>query len=362
MVANPAPYIFITVSNDTPCIGEVVELVDSSIYAPTSWEWLIEPSTFQFVNGTTSSSQNPEIEFLNQGFYNVTLTAYNQNGNSSRLFENVINVRGIAPNYVLDMEDGTPGYFTLWDTIKSQSAVDHRASNNSQFGIHFHGDPIPTGWKGSPTDGTPDQAWAQNLTFQAEAHLCGIDARNLTNLKLAFDLRQTYSLGPKYSWFRVLVNGNPIQSWEGITDYNPETAGDDQWKRVEYDLSAFAGQIFDVTLQACNRFSDRVKGQGDNVFIDNLEITINVPVIEVLKQSGNILIYPNPSNGNINIIVPKELIDSNIEIINSEGKIIQNTDITGNLLNLTGLPSGLYFARVINKSGVSTVKFIVTGI
>lgn len=364
VVTNPNPYIFASFSDSLPCIAETVQLHDSSLYGPTSWEWVIEPSTFEFVNGSTSTTQNPEVQFLKHGHYNITLSATNVNGLTSKLFENAINVQGIAPNYTLDMEDGNSEYFILWDTIKSQSATDHRAANNSTFGIHFHGDPVPTGWTGSATNGTAEQAWNENRAFQAEAHVCGVDARNLTNLKLAFDLKQTYSLGPKFSWFRVLVNGNPIASWEGIINYNAQTPGSDQWKRVEYDLTSFAGQVFDITLQGCNRFSDKAQGEGDNVFIDNLEITINVPVKEIVKAEKSILIYPNPSTGNISIDFSNILSGAKIEVVNAQGMIIENTSFTTNgsqyQMDLEGLAPGLYFVKVTDMNSVFVEKFLIS--
>ncbi|HLN53098.1 MAG TPA: S8 family serine peptidase [Lentimicrobium sp.] len=364
VVTNPSPYVFVSVSNNSPCIGETVQLTDSSLYAPTSWEWAIEPETYEYLNGSTSASQNPEVQFLAQGLYNITLTAYNGNGMTSKLYENAVNVQGVAPNYILNMEEGTSEYFVLWDTVKSQSAVDHHAANNSTYGIHFHGDPVPTGWAGSASGGTPEQAWNENLAFQSEAHLCGVDARNLTNLKLAFDLRQTYSVGPRFSWFRVLVNGNPVASWDGTVNYNPATATQDPWKRVVYDLTPFAGQVFDITLQACNRFSYKGQGEGDNVYIDNVEITINVPVTEINKQEKEILVYPNPSAGDVTIDLTGVSDGSALEITNAQGKMVYHTTILNesNNLKLSGdmLTPGLYFIKITDKQTVSVGKLLIT--
>lgn len=363
VVANPTPYVFAHFSDSLPCIGATVVFSDSSLYDPTAWEWAIEPDTYEFVNGSNSSSQNPEVQFLKQGYYNVILNATNVNGVTGKLFENAINVQGVAPNYTLDFEDGNSEYFILWDTIKSQSAVSPRAANSSSFGMHFHGDPVPTGWKGSATGGTSEQAWNENKAFQAEAHLCGVDARNLTALKLGLDLRQTYSLGPKFSWFRVLANGQPVASWDGIVDYNPETSNQDPWKRVYYDLSAFTGQIFDITLQACNRFSYKTQGQGDNVYIDNIELTINVPVEKIETASRNILIYPNPSNGNATVSIMNLSGAANLEVINAQGKIIKSIPVQNNSmnsqLNLEGLVPGLYFVKVTSKSDVYIEKLLI---
>lgn len=364
VVANPTPYIFTIISDSLPCIAENITLWDSSLYNPTSWEWTIEPSTYQFVNGTTSSSQNPQVEFLRQGYYDITLSATNQNGAGSRIFENAVHVQGIAPPYYLDMEDGTAQYFVLWDTLKSQSAIDLRAANNSSYGIHFHGDPIPVGWKGTPTGGTPQQAWNENLAFQGEAHLCGVDARGFTNVKLALDLRQTYSLGQKYSWFRVLVNGNPVADYEGNIDFNPLTAGEDPWKRVQFDLSQYAGSVFDITLQACNRFSDKVQGQGDNVFIDNIEIVNSVPVVALNDSDTQLTVFPNPANSIVNVFVANITENSILEVRDTRGKLVYQSELTSNADNQTlqirNLASGFYLVRVLTGNQIFVTKLIVS--
>jgi len=361
---TPFPYIFMGIYDSLPCIAEVVALHDSSLYEPVSWEWSIEPASYAFVNGTSSISQNPEVVFLRQGHYNITLSATNSNGTASMLFKNAIHVQGVIPPYVLNMEDGTSGYFILSDTIKSQSNIDLRAAHNSTLGIHFHGDPVPVGWKGSPTAGTAEQAWGQNSAFHSKAHLCGVDARGFTNVKLAFDLRQTYSLGPRYSWFRVLVNGIPVADFEGNVNYNPTTAGDDPWRRVQFDLSQFTGAVFDISLQASTRFSDKTQGQGDNVFIDNIEIVNSIPVIPIENPSQGIQLYPNPSKGEVTIVTSGIDGVSQVEILNAMGEVVHKHLTTdshqGKVINISSLSVGLYVVRVKNSKGEFSSKLIVS--
>lgn len=368
VTATPAPYIIMSVSDTLPCIAEAITLTDNSLYQPTSWEWSIEPSGFEFVNGTSASSQNPDVIFLNQGYYSINLTAFNQNGQSSAQLSDAINVRGITPPYSFTFEDGTSEYFVLWDTIKSQSGIHIRAANNSTRGIHFQGDPVPTGWKGSPTGGTPEQVWNENRIFQSEASICGVDARSFTNgVKLELDLKQTYSLGDKYSWFRVLVNGSPIADYSGKVNFNPVTAGSDPWQRLEFDLTPYAGEVFDLTLQGCARFSDKVQGEGDNILIDNVVITGSVPVKMISSESNGISVFPNPATDKINVRVSGITRQSKIEIISSNGNVMYR----GYLLPGTEvfeyptdkLAPGLYLIRVL-KNSISEVstKVLVTGV
>ncbi|HDO27392.1 MAG TPA: PKD domain-containing protein [Bacteroidetes bacterium] len=70
---------------DTRTIGlnQTVHFTDISTENPTSWSWSISPSDYVFVSGTSSSSQNPQVQFIKSGSYDVTLTASNTAGNDT---------------------------------------------------------------------------------------------------------------------------------------------------------------------------------------------------------------------------------------------------------------------------------------
>ncbi|MFH1119468.1 MAG: S8 family serine peptidase [Bacteroidota bacterium] len=362
---TPVPYIMIAASDSIPCLGSPITLYDQSLYAPTSWEWSISPSSYELVNGTTLNSQNPEVKFMVPGPYSINISAWNANGVASMSYTDFIHSTGAVPSYTIDLEDGTTGYFTLWDTIKSQSAVDSRSANQSAKSIHFHGDPVPTGWKGSPTAGTPDQAWVENRQFQAEAYICGVDATGMENVAIEFDLRQTYSLGPRYSWFRVLVNGSQVPDDNGIMDFNPVTAGADPWQRLTFDLTAYAGSIFDITLQACNRFSYHIQGEGDNVFVDNVSIINTTSVEKKNADKADLNVYPNPSNGEITLTVGNLKGEVDLSVISLLGNIVyhaQRLTANGTLsqkLDLSHLPSGIYVISVKNGKQRLNQRFVI---
>ncbi len=349
---TPAPYVGIGASDTLPCISSTVVLNDLSLYSPNAWEWSITPSSFELVNGSSLNSQNPEVRFMLPGPYSVSLSVWNENGVSSMSFIDFIKAKGAVPSYSVDLEDGTPGYFTLWDTIKSQSAVDARSANQSTKSIHFHGDPVPTGWKGSPTAGTPDQAWIENRQFQSEAQMCGVDATGMLNVALELDLRQTYSLGPRYSWFRVLVNGAQVPDDQGVLDFNPTTTGADPWQRLTFDLTAFAGSVFDITLQACNRFSYHVQGEGDNVFVDNISIINTTSVSEQAHEETGVKVYPNPSDGEFTLQVNNLKGIIGLKVVSLLGNVVYTAGdikVNGSLskaIDLSFLPAGIYFLSV----------------
>jgi len=76
----------------TPNAGQTVTFTDLSTYDPFSWSWDITPATFTYVGGTSSSSQNPQVQFNEIGHYTIELTATNIYGSDAELKPNYINI------------------------------------------------------------------------------------------------------------------------------------------------------------------------------------------------------------------------------------------------------------------------------
>ncbi|MBN2172896.1 MAG: PKD domain-containing protein [Bacteroidales bacterium] len=90
--ANIPPVANFQADNTAPGIGQTVNFTDLSSEDPTSWSWSFNPSTVTYVGGTSSSSQNPQVQFNNLGYYSVTLVAGNAYGSDSETKNNYINV------------------------------------------------------------------------------------------------------------------------------------------------------------------------------------------------------------------------------------------------------------------------------
>lgn len=276
VTATPTPYIQFEPGATMGCIYETVSFVDNTLYNPLTWNWVFQPATYQFVNGTTATSQNPEVIFTAPGSYNVIVTSTNANGSSTLTLTDYFVMDGIILPFEEDFESGISDHLKLSSNSRAYIKVDSRSAASGTFGLHFTGASSPTGWVGSPTGTTPQQAWNSNIDFQAFAKVCNIDATSVGSLTLKFDLRQTFSVGNKSSWLRVLVNDTiQIADNTGTSNFTPTTNTDPFVNRV-FDLSQFAGTAFSLTFQSSCRLHDMIIAQGDNVFIDNI----------VLESSG----------------------------------------------------------------------------
>jgi len=76
---------------------DTINLIDKSTNNPNQWDWTITPSaTVQYVDGTSASSQNPKVQFSQNGLYSVTLKVTNPLGNNSKTFANYISINTLG--------------------------------------------------------------------------------------------------------------------------------------------------------------------------------------------------------------------------------------------------------------------------
>ncbi len=82
--SGPLPVAEFSANQTNIPAGTTVAFTDASTECPTNWSWTVSPTNgWNFANGTTASSTNPEITFTSVGTYTVTLVAENSNGLSA---------------------------------------------------------------------------------------------------------------------------------------------------------------------------------------------------------------------------------------------------------------------------------------
>ncbi|RMB56159.1 T9SS C-terminal target domain-containing protein [Dokdonia sinensis] len=88
---------------------------------------------------------------------------------------------------------------------------------------------------------------------------------------------------------------------------------------------------------------------------DDQELSVTDNVL-----ADNISVYPNPTNGDLNISSSRSFGRLNISVINVAGQQVLSTTIEGvnGTLNSTKLPSGIYFAEISSNQGSTVIKFI----
>lgn len=104
------PLVAVPIANftATPTMGAPplnVQFTDTSMFTPTSWSW-------NFGDGSTSTSQNPLHTFATEGAFNVTLTATNSAGSNT-----------IIQYYFVVAETAAPVSLVGWDPARCNAGL-----------------------------------------------------------------------------------------------------------------------------------------------------------------------------------------------------------------------------------------------
>lgn len=281
------------------CAGDVIAFFDASSPANiTAWNWNVTPATVAFVGGTGPTSQNPEIQFNDLGQYTIELEITTPYGNSSITKTDYISVVASSIPFSDDFDAGYTDNFLMEDAQLSDIYIGAGGTNGTNC-LVFTGGDQNAGWNGNQNNTSANQAWNQNVTHHSRAYTCEIDATSHPSLILSFDLRETYSYGRVYTWFRVLINDTvQIEDFNGDMNFNPNSESNDPFETKSFDLSNWGGTVFTLTLQAACKYNDTYYGSnqfGNNyVYVDNLSVTDYVPIVNdvgvtsVIQPTGGI--------------------------------------------------------------------------
>lgn len=109
-----APSANFTASTTLPCQSQTVTFTDQSTGTPTAWSWSFTPATVIYVNGTSATSQNPQVQFTALGNYTVSLTATNAVGNNTHTKTNYIQVNTANADFVANPTTVVVNYSTVF--------------------------------------------------------------------------------------------------------------------------------------------------------------------------------------------------------------------------------------------------------
>ena len=85
---------------------------------------------------------------------------------------------------------------------------------------------------------------------------------------------------------------------------------------------------------------------------------------EIVNEDAELtfLLFPNPATDKINLLVPNELLNSTLQIVDALGRIVYTEDINSVKLEISTnrFSSGYYFVRIRNEKKIYTQKLILS--
>jgi hypothetical protein len=128
------------------------------------------------------------------------------------------------------------------------------------------------------------------------------------------------------------------------------------WKLENIDLTSYSS--FSKILIRFIAISDH----GNNLYVDDINISNTPLVIEDPILFDKVTVYPNPTNGLMNVFIPSSQHATDISICNLLGEEMISSAITNTSqvsLDVSSQGNGMYFVKVISEKGMEMVPFVL---
>jgi len=359
------PGVDFEADKDFVCTNEAVKFTDHTTVRPNQWQWEFSPSTVTFVNETDLNSQNPEVVFNEAGNYSVTLTAWNLNGSANLTIEDMVIAGGYIPYFKETFED---------NGFASQNWTVENPDNDITWSIYEVGGTTPGNMAAGINFGIYYEMGERDRLISPPFNLEGLSSAALefrhAYAKRHFEITDSLIIYVSddcaNTWTRVFAAGEDgtgnFATHEQVDEFWPEVYED--WcgagwgaNCIDIDLTPWAGQP-DIRI-AFESYS----AYGNPLFIDNVTISQYVDVDEI-ETSEDITVYPNPTTGNFNVIIPENIEIDNIQLVNHIGQVVYFKDIDHSAKSFEirpqeGLSSGIYFLKSQGEGNLYINKVII---
>lgn len=356
---NLSPIADFASTETSICSNGTVTFSNQSVNVTSGTEWTFEGGIPEF-----STESDPTVTYPVSGEYPVELKVFNGDLADSIVVNDYVNVLASNPvPFTEDFEEQNsdlagwevtgPGNVSGW-------ALNEDVGFQSEQSIFIENFQTPTNDQfrltGELLDLTPlDTALLTMRVAYAEKLNSGYEALRVF---MSSDCGETWTLK------KVFTSSNALPSVEPTNSYfTPEDAG--AWNYHVVDNI----QPEERTAQVRFRFAFYSNG-GNNIYIDDINVTSEnvLTTGESIPFGGSAAVYPNPSQGQINIdleMVKKDeielfLMDSGGRLILSDGPMLINEGKNHLKLSLEGMAEGTYILEVAGRSGILHEKIVLT--
>ncbi len=347
VVPNTAPPVAAFSSNyvaGTCVAANTYTFTDQSTGTPTSWRWTVSPAAgASFVNGTSSTSPNPQIAFSATGYYAVTLVATNSNGSSTSAPSSLL-IQVPCLNYCASSGgySGAPAASALWITNVSVSPVatggtafSNTTANSATGYTFFSNQSVPLQAGATQTIlVTANQSYAHRTTIWIDYNHDGIFSNT------------TGATGEMV--YNNLVN----QALASVSVVVPSTIGTTRM-RVEVVGNANTANPCAVSM-------------GD-AEVEDYPVNVTVLATQQAQALPALSVSPNPSpDGRLLVQVSDAGAAGSydLEVTNVLGarlltQALRLSPAAPASLDLGALPAGLYLLRLTNAQGQTALRRVV---
>lgn len=342
------------------CLNENVTLTNLTSGGALTYSWSILPNVgWSYINGTDSSSVNPQITFSVADQYSVTLEATNLLGTDIETHTNSIQVGGIHPPFFEDFESvNTQELWTIenpdggitWDfeTVGGNSGLTAASVNNHDYGAADNA--VVPDHLISPTINLEGYTSA-TLEFEYSYRRYSPFYRDSLSIWISTDCGS--------SWIRLASydengSGSYATGPDLTSDWTPAVDGD--WCNdagsptcPSIDLTAYVGMI-DIRIRFTN-----LSGWGNDLYIDNVNVTgLGNSTLSYSSNQSNVTCFGS-FTGIANVSASGGT--APYTFVWSDGTTTGDSVAHNSVLS--GLAAGIYSCTVQDAVGASTIAYFL---
>ena len=326
------------------CSGDSLYFQDYSYHNPISWDWYLEGA-----NPDSSNLENTYATYPNPGVYDVSLTA---SGDSANYLTELKNDAIIVMDYNGDQLPFYEGFENInfnapeWISNVGNWSITDEAAYNGNFSLKLENDGVSEGTKHMLESKTFDLSDSTKAFF---------------NFKYAFARKNTYN----NDYLKVLASNDCGKTWSvrKIIQYSQLITAPDQnnfipsfseWKEatVTSIIGPFCVQNFRFKFEFHS-------GGGNNLYIDNINISYENTTGIPNSYAGEVSIYPNPTNDILNIV--SSIPFSKIQVLDMMGREVlmkKESNTKSAVINTSFLDNGYYSIKISQGNQVNFYSFI----
>lgn len=171
----------------------------------------------------------------------------------------------------------------------------------------------------------------------------------------------------KWQQYEYSINGGT--SWTVISNNNGDLTGTGTFGLKTITLPAtcdnqpnFAFRIVSIFQQPENTAYQSIQGggyNGNNGFwnIDTVTFSFNT-LSTVQNKIAGLRLYPNPVKNTL-YVTSDSFATKQVELFDIVGKLVLNTKVTNNAINVSSLNKGVYIAKITEEGKTTTRKIVV---
>lgn len=353
-VNNPPacqPVALFQAINHVICPGDTVSFIDETEDGdPDTYQW-------SFPGGTpsTSADPNPTVIYNTPGSYQVTLNVSNSAGSSTLTKQHIVHVKPTYTKHQAQWQESfedvtipTPDISVVSDDDVAFELTTNAASNGSQsiflnnYSISYTGE--------------SDEFTSPNIsTLFASGTQLSFDYAFASKTGTGTDKLYVYAsrdCGKTWNVLRLLPRILLETSSATTANFIPNSS---EWKSVSISMSNFAQQD---PIQIKFVFEN---DGGNNLYIDNINFTSSNVGIEETSLAQTVSVYPNPSNGSVNINLGSSNSDVELSVVDLYGKEVLRYTLTDShtTLDNLNLSSGVYILNFTDGKDRYSQKLII---